>query len=180
MDTHRWRHRVDGGVFCRRLGARKLINLWGIPDLRFIRLHPTSSDRRVHHVSRSARARGLPPIAAPRQSGQLDRFRRQPGPCDPRRQSCERFARRGLFSRVACLRCRDRIGLARGKSTRSLLEFHTGYKRNVMAPDELLYAVHLPKRFANHRQYCARWVLAARWLSRRLRWLRQRISKGTK
>jgi len=31
--------------------------------------------------------------------------------------------------------------------------FHTGYKRNAMAPDELLYAIHLPKRFAQHRQY---------------------------
>ena len=32
-------------------------------------------------------------------------------------------------------------------------EFHTGYKRNAMAPDELLFAVHLPLRFARHRQY---------------------------
>ncbi|SPE19159.1 Aerobic-type carbon monoxide dehydrogenase, middle subunit CoxM/CutM-like protein [Candidatus Sulfotelmatomonas gaucii] len=32
-------------------------------------------------------------------------------------------------------------------------QFHTGYKRNVLAPDELLYAIHLPRRFARHRQY---------------------------
>jgi CO/xanthine dehydrogenase FAD-binding subunit len=32
-------------------------------------------------------------------------------------------------------------------------EFHTGYKRNVLAPDELLYAIHLPRRFARHKQY---------------------------
>jgi CO/xanthine dehydrogenase FAD-binding subunit len=32
-------------------------------------------------------------------------------------------------------------------------EFHTGYKRNVLAADELLYAVYLPRRFAHHRQY---------------------------
>src|SRR6202034_2388457 len=31
--------------------------------------------------------------------------------------------------------------------------FHTGYKRNAMTADELLYAVHLPLRFAHHRQY---------------------------
>jgi CO/xanthine dehydrogenase FAD-binding subunit len=31
--------------------------------------------------------------------------------------------------------------------------FHTGYKRNAMAADELLFAVHLPLRFAQHRQY---------------------------
>jgi CO/xanthine dehydrogenase FAD-binding subunit len=32
-------------------------------------------------------------------------------------------------------------------------EFHTGYKRNVLAADELLYAIHLPRRFARHMQY---------------------------
>ena len=32
-------------------------------------------------------------------------------------------------------------------------EFHTGYKRNVLAADELLYAIHLPRRFARHKQY---------------------------
>ncbi len=32
-------------------------------------------------------------------------------------------------------------------------EFHTGYKRNVLAADELLYAIHLKRRFARHVQY---------------------------
>jgi CO/xanthine dehydrogenase FAD-binding subunit len=32
-------------------------------------------------------------------------------------------------------------------------EFHTGYKKNVMAPDELLFAIRLPRRFERHRQY---------------------------
>jgi CO/xanthine dehydrogenase FAD-binding subunit len=32
-------------------------------------------------------------------------------------------------------------------------EFHTGYKRNAMTADELLLALHLPLRFARHRQY---------------------------
>jgi CO/xanthine dehydrogenase FAD-binding subunit len=31
--------------------------------------------------------------------------------------------------------------------------FHTGYKKNVLAPDELLYAIHIPRRFTRHRQY---------------------------
>jgi CO/xanthine dehydrogenase FAD-binding subunit len=31
--------------------------------------------------------------------------------------------------------------------------FHTGYKRNAMTADELLYAVHVPLRFARHQQY---------------------------
>lgn len=32
-------------------------------------------------------------------------------------------------------------------------EFHTGYKRNALAADELLYAIHLPRRFVRHMQY---------------------------
>jgi CO/xanthine dehydrogenase FAD-binding subunit len=32
-------------------------------------------------------------------------------------------------------------------------DFHTNYKCNCMAPDELLFAVHVPLRFAQHRQY---------------------------
>ncbi len=41
----------------------------------------------------------------------------------------------------------------RGRRRIPYHEFHTGYKRNALAPDELLYAVHLPRRFARHRQY---------------------------
>jgi CO/xanthine dehydrogenase FAD-binding subunit len=41
----------------------------------------------------------------------------------------------------------------RGRRTVPYEKFHTGYKRNVLAPDELLFAVHLPLRFAGHRQY---------------------------
>jgi CO/xanthine dehydrogenase FAD-binding subunit len=32
-------------------------------------------------------------------------------------------------------------------------EFHLGYKRSVMRPDELVLAVHLPRRFAHHAGY---------------------------
>ena len=42
---------------------------------------------------------------------------------------------------------------ARGRRRVPYSEFHTGYKRNVLAPDELMYAIHLPRRFARHRQY---------------------------
>jgi len=41
----------------------------------------------------------------------------------------------------------------RGKRRIPYSSFHTGYKRNAMTPDELLYAVHVPLRFAQHRQY---------------------------
>jgi len=41
----------------------------------------------------------------------------------------------------------------RGKRRIPYSEFQTGYKQNAMMADELLFAVHLPRRFANHRQY---------------------------
>lgn len=41
----------------------------------------------------------------------------------------------------------------RGKRRLPYSEFHTGYKQNVMTADELLYAIHLPRRFTQHRQY---------------------------
>jgi CO/xanthine dehydrogenase FAD-binding subunit len=41
----------------------------------------------------------------------------------------------------------------RGKRRIAYSSFHTGYKRNAMAADELLYAVHVPQRFAQHKQY---------------------------
>jgi CO/xanthine dehydrogenase FAD-binding subunit len=41
----------------------------------------------------------------------------------------------------------------RGKRRIPYRDFHTGYKRNAMAPDELMLAVHVPLRFAGHKQY---------------------------
>src|SRR5579862_8232258 len=43
-------------------------------------------------------------------------------------------------------------------------DFHTGYKKNALAGDELLYAVHVPRRFGAYRQYlrkvCTRRAMA--------------------
>jgi CO/xanthine dehydrogenase FAD-binding subunit len=41
----------------------------------------------------------------------------------------------------------------RGRRRIAYSDFHTGYKRNAMAADELMFAVHVPLRFANHKQY---------------------------
>jgi CO/xanthine dehydrogenase FAD-binding subunit len=41
----------------------------------------------------------------------------------------------------------------RGKRRIPYADFHTGYKSNAMTADELLFAVHVPMRFAQHRQY---------------------------
>lgn len=42
---------------------------------------------------------------------------------------------------------------ARGRRRIPYGEFHTGYKRTVLAADELLFAIHLPRRFQQHRLY---------------------------
>ncbi len=41
----------------------------------------------------------------------------------------------------------------RGRRRITYSAFHTGYKRNVLEPDELLFAVHVPRRFNQHKQY---------------------------
>ncbi|MGP8251594.1 MAG: FAD binding domain-containing protein [Terracidiphilus sp.] len=41
----------------------------------------------------------------------------------------------------------------RGSRRIPYCEFHTGYKRNVLAKDELVYALHMPRRFSHHKQY---------------------------
>jgi CO/xanthine dehydrogenase FAD-binding subunit len=41
----------------------------------------------------------------------------------------------------------------RGSRRVPYAQFHIGYKRSALAADELLYAIHLPRRFAGHRQY---------------------------
>jgi len=41
----------------------------------------------------------------------------------------------------------------RGKRRIPYTDFHLGYKRNVLEPDELVFALHLPRRFSRHAQY---------------------------
>ncbi|HEY2470286.1 MAG TPA: FAD binding domain-containing protein [Terracidiphilus sp.] len=41
----------------------------------------------------------------------------------------------------------------RGKRRIPYSRFHTDYKQNAMTADELMFAVHLPRRFSQHRQY---------------------------
>ncbi|HEY1580884.1 MAG TPA: FAD binding domain-containing protein [Terracidiphilus sp.] len=40
-----------------------------------------------------------------------------------------------------------------GKRRLPYSQFHTGYKQNAMTADELMFAVHLPRRFSGHRHY---------------------------
>jgi CO/xanthine dehydrogenase FAD-binding subunit len=42
---------------------------------------------------------------------------------------------------------------ARGERTLPYREFHLSYKKSVLAPDELLYSITLPRKFAGYRSY---------------------------
>ena len=138
-----------------RLGARKLVNLWGIPDLRFIRSTPESFvigactaflDLRSH----ADLAAELPLVA--KSSSWIGSVANQ-----------SRATLGGNLvngspaadSSPALLVYDAEIEIVSQRGSRRVpyCEFHTGYKQNVLTPDELLYAIHLPRRFAHHRQY---------------------------
>jgi CO/xanthine dehydrogenase FAD-binding subunit len=138
-----------------RLAARKLVNLWGIPDLRFIETTPDSIvigacttflDLRAH----AGLAADLPLIA--RSASWIGSVANQSRATlggnlvngSPAADSSPALLVYDAEIEMVSLRGRRRIPYT---------EFHTGYKRNAMAPDELLFAVHLPRRFAHHRQY---------------------------
>jgi CO/xanthine dehydrogenase FAD-binding subunit len=138
-----------------RLSPSKLINLWGIPDLRFIETNPASisigaattfRDLRAHQ----AIAAQLPLLA--KASSWIGSVANQSRASlggnlvngSPAADSSPALLVYDAEIELISVRGRRRIPYA---------EFHTGYKRNAMAPDELLFAVHLPLRFAKHRQY---------------------------
>ena len=138
-----------------RLTIPKLVSLWGIPDLRMIETTPQSIvigaattflDIRRHAVV----AAELPLLA--KAAGWIGSIANQ-----------SRATLGGNLvngspaadSSPALLACDAEIEMISVRGTRRApyAEFHTGYKRNVLASDELLYAIHLPRRFAQHKQY---------------------------
>jgi CO/xanthine dehydrogenase FAD-binding subunit len=138
-----------------RLGARKLVNLWGIPDLRFIETTAESIvigacttfvDLRAH----GGVAQELPLIA--KSSSWIGSIANQSRATlggnlvngSPAADSSPALLVYDAEIEMISKRGRRRVPYA---------EFHIGYKRNVLAGDELLYAIHLPRRFAHHRHY---------------------------
>ena len=138
-----------------RLGARKLVSLWGVPELRFIETTPESItigagttflDLRAH----AGVAADLPLLA--RSASWIGSVANQS------RATVGGNLVNGspaADSSPALLVYDAEIEMVsqRGQRRIPYSEFHTGYKRNLLAADELLYAIHLPRRFAHHRQY---------------------------
>jgi CO/xanthine dehydrogenase FAD-binding subunit len=138
-----------------RLTAPRLVSLWGIRELRFIESSPqgiaigggaTFRDLRAH----AGIAAHLPLVAkAASWIGSIaNQSRATVGGNlvngSPAADSSPAFLVYDAEIELISVRGSRRI---------PYFDFHTGYKRNAMAPDELLFAVHISLRFAQHRQY---------------------------
>jgi len=138
-----------------RLAASKFISLWGIPDLRFIHSTPetlvigagaTFTDMRTD----AAIASDFPLLArAATWIGSIANQNRATLGGNlvngsPAADSSPALLVYDAEVEIVSLRGRRRIAYS---------AFHTGYKKNVLAPDELVLAIHLPRRFKSHRQY---------------------------
>jgi CO/xanthine dehydrogenase FAD-binding subunit len=138
-----------------RLAAAKLVSLWGIPELRFIHSNAgsisigggaTFRDLRSH----AGIAEHLPLVAkAASWIGSIaNQSRATVGGNlvngSPAADSSPAFLVYDAEIELVSVRGRRRIPYS---------DFHTGYKRNAMASDELLFAVHMPSRFTRHHQY---------------------------
>ncbi len=138
-----------------RLSPQKLVSLWGIEELRFIDARTdrivigagtTFRDLRAH----AGIAEQLPLLAkAASWIGSIaNQSRATVGGNlvngSPAADSSPALLVYDAEIELASVHGRRRISYA---------QFHTGYKCNAMAPDELLFAIHVPIRFAKHRQY---------------------------
>ena len=138
-----------------RLTANKLVSLWGIDELRFIDTRPDSIVIGAGTTFSDLRAN---PIVAS-EFPLLDKAASWIGSiANQSRATLGGNLVNGspaADSSPALLVYDAEIELisVRGKRRMPYREFHTGYKQNVMTADELLYAIHLPRRFAQHRQY---------------------------
>jgi CO/xanthine dehydrogenase FAD-binding subunit len=138
-----------------RLAPQKLVSLWGIPELRFIETSAESISIGAGATFRDLRAHAgiaaqLPLLAkAASWIGSIaNQSRATVGGNlvngSPAADSSPALLVYDAEIEMISTRGRRRIPYA---------DFHTGYKRNALAPDELLFAVHMPLRFTRHRSY---------------------------
>jgi CO/xanthine dehydrogenase FAD-binding subunit len=138
-----------------RLNAPKLVSLWGIQDLRTIEVTSQSIvigaaatflDLRRHSVI----AADLPLLA--KAAGWVGSIANQGRATlggnlvngSPAADSSPALLAYDAEIEFISVRGRRRVPYS---------EFHTAYKCNCLAPDELLFAIHLPRRFTRHSQY---------------------------
>jgi CO/xanthine dehydrogenase FAD-binding subunit len=138
-----------------RLAQKKLVNLWGVSELRFIDANPRSiaigagttfQDLRGHEILSAE----LPLLTkAASWIGSIANQTRATLGGNLVNGSPAADSSPALLVYDADIEFIS----ARGRRMIPYSRFHTGYKSNAMAADELLYAVHLPRRFERHHQY---------------------------
>ena len=138
-----------------RLAAPKLVSLWGIPDLHTIDVTPQSVvigaaatflDLRRHAVIATEfllLAKAASWIGSIANQGRATLGGNLVNG-SPAADSSPALLAYDAEIEMISLRGRRRVPYS---------AFHSGYKRNALLPDELLYAIHLPRRFAHHVQY---------------------------
>jgi CO/xanthine dehydrogenase FAD-binding subunit len=138
-----------------RLSAPKLINLWGLPELDFIRIGDS-------HLSIG----GCVPFGRIRRHAAIAEHFPLLAKAASWIGSIANQSRATIAGNIvngspaadappALLVYDAEIELISQRGTRRIpyADFHLGYKRSVLQPDELVLALHLPQRFSNHRQY---------------------------
>jgi CO/xanthine dehydrogenase FAD-binding subunit len=138
-----------------RLTAPKLVSLWGIPDLRTVEVTPEGvaigAAATFLEMRRHAVIAGELPLLAKAASwiGSIANQGRATLGGNLVNGSPAADSSPALLAYDAEI---EMISV-RGRRRVPYSEFHTAYKCNCLAPDELLYAIHLPRRFPRHVQY---------------------------
>ncbi len=138
-----------------RLNAPKLVSLWGIPDLRFIEERAESiiigaATTFLDLRKNPAIGRDLPLLAkAASWIGSIANQSRATLGGNLVNGSPAADSSPALLAYDAEI---EMISVRGGRRV-AYGDFHTGFMRNALAADELLYAIHLPRRFAGHKQY---------------------------
>jgi CO/xanthine dehydrogenase FAD-binding subunit len=138
-----------------RLNSPKLVSLWGIPELRLVRAAEAEislgAGTTFLDLRRSALiAKELPLLAkAASWIGSI---------ANQSRATLGGNLVNGspaADSSPALLAYDAEVEIISARASRRIpySKFHIGYKSNALAADELLYAIHLPRRFAQHRHY---------------------------
>ena len=138
-----------------KLSATKLVSLWGISDLRAI-------ETKAESVAIGAAATFLDLRRHPIIAGELPLLAKAASWIGSIANQSRATIGGNLAngspaadSSPALLAYDAEIEMVSVRGSRRIpySEFHTGYKQNALGADELLYAIHLPRRFARHKQY---------------------------
>lgn len=138
-----------------RLNAQKLVSLWDIPELRFV--HATETDIAIGAGATFLDLRRSPLIAdelslLAKASSWIGSIANQ-GRATLAGNLVNGSPAADSSPALLVYDAEIEMISTRGSRRIPYNAFHTGYKRNALATDELLYAVHLPRRFRQHRQY---------------------------